>query len=247
MTSGAIALIAILFFFAALIYSSVGHAGASAYLAAMAIAGAPPEIMKPTAFVLNIVVASLVAYRFIRKGYFSWPAFWPFVVTSVPAAFLAAQITLPVIVYKRIVGGLLWYAAWRLFMISRLQVDVAASPPRKAIAFPVGVGMGVLSGTTGTGGGIFLSPVLLLCRWATTRESAGISAAFILANSIAGLAGSIAATRSIPHAIYIWLPCVLAGSLIGSQLGIQRLNVSALQKMLALVLVVAGIKLLLGG
>lgn len=247
MTSGAIALIAVLFFFAALIYSSVGHAGASAYLAAMAIAGAPPEIMKPTAFVLNIFVASVVTYRFVRNGYFSWRAYWPFVITSVPAAFFAAQITVPVIVYKRIVGVLLFYAAWRIFMISRFHVDVAASPPKKVVALPVGAAIGVLSGTTGTGGGIFLSPVLLLFRWATTRQTAGISAAFILANSIAGLAGSIAATRSIPHAIYIWLPCALAGSLVGSQLGIQRLNVSALQKMLAIVLVIAGIKLILGG
>ena len=245
MSTEAIAMVAVLFFFAALIYSSVGHAGASAYLATMALVGAPPAIMRPTAFVLNIVVASLVAYRFIRGGFFSWPTFWPFAIASVPAAFLAAQIPVPVAVYKRIVGVVLFYAAWRLFAVSKLNVDVPAKPPGKAIAIPVGAGIGVLSGTTGTGGGIFLSPVLLLSRWATTRETSGISAAFILVNSIAGLAGSIAATRAIPKAIFIWLPCVLAGSLLGSQLGLQRLNVSALQKMLGVVLVIAGFKLLL--
>ena len=247
MSTGAVALVAVLFFFAAVIYSAVGHAGASAYLAAMALVGAPPAIMRPTAFVLNILVASLVAFRFIRNGYFSWPAFWPFALASVPAAFLAAQLTLPATLYKRIVGVVLFYAAWRLFMISRFAGVTATAPPRKLVAFSVGAGIGALSGTTGTGGGIFLSPVLLLFRWAGTRETSGVSAAFILVNSIAGLAGSFAATRSLPQAIYIWLPVVAVGSLIGSQLGIQRLNVTALQRLLACVLVIAGIKLLLGG
>lgn len=247
MSSETVALVAVLFFFAAVIYSSVGHAGASAYLATMALVGAPPAIMRPTAFVLNILVAALVSYRFIRSGYFSWAKFWPFAVASIPAAFFAAQIALPVSVYKRVVGVVLLYAAWRLFMISRLSVDVAATPPRKLIAFPAGAGIGLLSGTTGTGGGIFLSPVLLLSRWATTRETSGISASFILVNSIAGLAGSLAATRALPRAIFVWLPCVAIGSLIGSQLGLKRLNVSALQKMLGAVLIIAGLKLLIGG
>ena len=239
-------LLSLLVLFAAALYSSVGHGGASAYLAAMALFGLAPAVMKPTALCLNLLVASLTTFRLHRAGYFSWRTFLPFAVASVPFAFVGGALTLPTNVYRPVVGVVLLYAAVRLFLNARAEsdADADARTPPLWLAGLIGAGVGFLSGLTGVGGGIFLSPVLLLMRWADARRTAGVSAAFILVNSAAGLLGNVASVRSLPAAIPYLAAGALAGGLIGSELGSRRLPSPAIRRLLALVLVIAGVKLI---
>ncbi|MFZ9862604.1 MAG: sulfite exporter TauE/SafE family protein [Gemmataceae bacterium] len=241
-----IAGLALLFFLAALLYSSVGHAGASAYLAAMILVGVPTEIMKPTAFTLNIFVATLVTLRFQRHGHFDWQRFWPFATASVPAAFLASYAKIPQEWFRLALVLLMVLAALRLLLARPDQQPIWNVPFSTPLAWIVGMCIGTLSGMTGTGGGIFLSPVLLFLGWADARKTAGISAAFILVNSIAGLAGSIASTRHIPEAILLWVPVVASGAWLGTQLGIKRFSPVILLRALGVVLLFAVIKLIWG-
>src|SRR5438045_3137677 len=150
-------IIAALIFAVALLYSTVGHAGASGYLAAMALFGIAPVVMKPTALVLNIIVATIGTVRFYRAGFFSWRAFWPFLVTSIPAAFIGGSLTLPVPIYKSVVGVVLLYSAIRLFFSAALADQKQTRKPPIAAAMLIGAAIGLLSGLTGVGGGIFLS------------------------------------------------------------------------------------------
>ncbi|MDQ1362266.1 MAG: uncharacterized protein QG652_126, partial [Pseudomonadota bacterium] len=187
-------ILTVLIFVAAVLYSSVGHAGASGYLAAMALTGISPAVMKPAALSLNILVAVIATFRFYRVGAFSWSLFWPLALTSIPCAYLGGLITLPGNLYKPLVGVMLVYAAWRSFHTASkaflLPVQKAAVP----VLLMMGAVLGILSGLTGVGGGIFLSPLLLFFRWAETRVISGIAAAFILVNSIAGLLGVMSKT-----------------------------------------------------
>jgi uncharacterized membrane protein YfcA len=240
--------VAILFAVVATLYASVGHAGASGYLAVMAIAGVQPGIMRPTALVLNILVATIVVVRFARAGRIAWRSLVPFVIASIPLAFIGGLIVLPGSLYKPLVGVVLLGAAVRFFATAgrfpgdEQEVHVPAAP-----AAGIGGVIGLMSGLTGTGGGIFLTPLLLFLRWAGPRMAAGLSSAFILANSTAGLAGNLASVRVIPDSLVYWLPAVGIGALIGSELGAQRLSPPAIRRALALVLVVAGLKLIFLG
>ena len=237
-------LLAVLIFVIALLYSTVGHAGASGYLAAMALFGVAPAVMKPTALTLNILVALVAATKFSRAGFFSWRVFWPFAVASIPASFIGGSLTLPVHIYKLIVGIVLLYSALRLFLIAK-RPD--AEKPKHApiwIALILGAGIGLLSGLTGVGGGIFLSPLILLLGWARTKETAAVSSAFILVNSISGLLGHVSAVASVPRAIFLWAPLALIGGWIGSELGTRTLPVPRIRQWLAVVLVLAGLKLI---
>lgn len=233
-----------LFFVSALLYSSVGHAGASGYLAAMAFVGVSPEVMRPTALVLNLLVASIALVKFARAGHFSWNLLWPFALGSVPLAFVGGGITLPGNWYRILVGVVLFAAA------ARLAVERKVSPVRAPQAVPVipavfaGIGIGLLSGLTGTGGGIFLSPLLLCTGWAETRETGGVSAAFILVNSAAGLAANAAAIRDLPATILTWALIVVVGGWLGSELGSRRVATHTFRRLLAMVLVIAGYKLM---
>jgi len=238
-------ILAAAFLLAAILYGSVGHAGASAYLAAMALVGVAPEVMRPTALVLNILVASIVTFRFGRAGYVRPLAMLPFLAGSVPAAFLGGALTLPPELYRPLVGVVLLLAAFRFGMTASRAGD--EYPPRApwVLAVPIGAGIGLLAGLTGTGGGIFLTPVLLIAGWAGTRFAAGTSAAFILANSISGLAGNFGAVGSLPPPIPIWLVAVAIGGVIGSELGSRRLQIPNVRRALAVVLAIAGLKLIL--
>lgn len=231
---------------ASVLYSSVGHAGASGYLAVMALAGVEAAVMKPAALVLNLAVAVVATARFARAGHFSWPLLWPFAVTSVPLAFVGGAIQLPGHWYKQAVGLVLIFAASRLFIETRQQNDTThhGRPPLIA-AMISGAVIGLLAGLTGTGGGIFLSPLLLFTGWSGTRESGGVSAAFILMNSASGLAGNVASLGALPSNVWLWTGIVVVGGLIGSELGSRRVAVSTFRRLLAAVLVVAGLKLLL--
>jgi uncharacterized protein len=233
-----------LIFAAALLYSTVGHAGASGYLASMALCGVAPLVMKPTALSLNILVATITTVQFARAGYLRWRLLWPFVVASVPCAFFGGRIELAPTIYRPIVGVVLLISAVRLFWIAR-RVDTADLPPPTWVALPVGAILGFVSGLTGVGGGIFLSPLLLFFRWADTRTTAATSAAFILLNSVAGLLGHASVNRSLPPQIPYWAMAAVAGGLIGSWVGSRRAAPSVLRMLLVVVLTIAGGKLLL--
>jgi uncharacterized membrane protein YfcA len=237
-------IVAILIFAVALLYSTVGHAGASGYLAAMALVGMVPVVMKPTALTLNIIVALIGTIRFYRAGFFSWRTFWPFAVGSIPASFLGGSLALPVPIYKSIVGVVLLYSAVRLFVSAGTADKQETTSVPIWIALILGAAIGLLSGLTGVGGGIFLSPVLLLMHWARTKETSGVSVAFILVNSIAGLLGHVHAVSLIPSGIIYWAPAALIGGWIGSELGTRVLPVHNIRKWLSVVLVLAGLKLM---
>jgi uncharacterized protein len=236
------------FFAAAALYASVGHAGGSAYLAIMGLAGIAPATMRPTALALNILVATIVTLRFQAAGHVRWRAVVPFVIASVPAAFVGGTLVLPSALYKPLVGGVLLVAAVQLFRTAARPADDepnAGVPTLPAVA--AGAAIGLLAGLTGTGGGIFLTPLIVLAGWAGSRTAAGISAAFILGNSIAGLAGNVAAVGSLPPELPLWLGVVALGGLIGSELGARRLSTIDLRRALAVVLVIAGLKLIFIG
>lgn len=232
-------------FLMAALYSSVGHAGASGYLAAMALAGTAPAVMKPTALTLNILVALIATWRFYRAGYFSWRIFLPFALSSIPFAFLGGALVLSGSVYQRLVGLALLFAAFRLWMHAAARADAAAKPVPLPAAVVLGVVIGLLSGMTGVGGGIFLSPILLLAGWAETRQASGVAAAFILVNSVAGLAGHVASVRMVPASIYLWGAAAVVGGLVGTELGRRRLATVTLRRVLSAVLLIAGLKMLL--
>jgi len=231
---------------AACLYSSVGHGGASGYLAAMALVGVAPATMKPTALVLNVLVATIASVQFLRAGCFSWSVFWPFAATSIPLAFLGGAASLPAPIYKQLVGIVLLYAAWRLATALRGTIGASSNPPL-AMALVLGGAIGLLSGLVGVGGGIFLSPLLLFMGWAETRVTAGVSALFILVNSVAGLAGHLTSLALLPPAIPVLALAAFAGGIVGSTYGARSLATLTLRRLLALVLVVAGVKMLAGG
>jgi uncharacterized protein len=229
---------------AAVLYSSVGHGGASAYLAVMALFGVPTAIMKPTALVMNLGVAGLGTARFAAASLVPWRLLLPICAGSIPAAYLGGLVTLPTQSHRLLLGAVLLFAAVRLAMRPREQ-ELRPRPPALSLA-AIGVFFGFLAGVTGVGGGIFLSPLLILARWEEPRRTAGASAVFILVNSAAGLAGHLAAGGSVPAAAFPLTAVALAGGLMGSWLGARRLVPIAIRRVLAAVLVVAGGKLLLG-
>ncbi|MEO5720901.1 MAG: sulfite exporter TauE/SafE family protein [Chthoniobacterales bacterium] len=226
----------------AFLYSSVGHAGASGYIAVMTLCGLSATFIRPTALILNILVATIGAFQFYRAGHFSWSLFWPFAVLSVPCAYLGGSLPLATWLLKPLIGSVLLFSAARLFL--RPGDPVNPQAPARPLALASGAGIGLLSGLTGTGGGIFLTPLLLLARWTYTKRAAAVSALFILVNSIAGLSGYIVSGQPVPTFIW-WLAvaAVIAGTL-GSYFGSRRLPARAISLLLASVLVIAGFKLI---
>lgn len=226
----------------ALLYSSVGHAGASGYIAVMALWGIAPAEIRPTALFLNILVAVLGSFQFWRAGHFRWELFWPFALLAVPAAYLGGYLHLPAFVLRILLGVVLLMSAARL--IFRRSDPPNPKPPPRPVAVTIGGALGFLSGLTGTGGGIFLTPLLLILNWARIREAAAVSALFILVNSIAGLVGYLRANQSMPTLAFILAGAALLGGAIGSYLGSRRFAVRTISVLLASVLVIAGLKLL---
>ncbi len=232
---------------AAFVYASVGHGGASAYIAAMALAGIAPQEMRPIALSLNILVSSLAAYKFWRAGYFRWRLFWPFAAVSIPFAYLGGAITLPGNLYKFVVGVVLVYAAWQLWRSGRAGEEMKpVREPAIALAMAIGAAMGLLSGLTGVGGGIFLSPLLLMLGWAGTKQTSAVAAPFILVNSMAGLAaGFVAGTAALPQSTWALAAAVLVGGWLGAEYGSRRFTNPVVRRVLAVVLAVAGSKMVL--
>ncbi len=243
MTPGILILLCCAVGLVALLYASVGHGGASGYIAVMALAAIPTISIKPTALVLNILVSAIALFQFSRAGHFNWRTFWPFAVTSIPCSFIGGMVYLPPHLLKPLLGVVLLFSAWRLLFRQRKNQG-PSTPPSIVLAMTIGALLGLLSGLTGVGGGIFLSPLLLLLGWAGTRETAGISALFILLNSAAGLAGHLASLGNIP-AFIPWLAlCAIVGGTAGAHLGSRHLPLTAIRYTLAVVLLIAGIKLI---
>ena len=244
MDSTTIAVLALLFALGAALYSSVGHGGASAYIAAMALFSVAPETMKPTALALNLLVAGFGAWRYWRRGLTNGKLVLAFAITAMPAAFIGGGVHLPAIYYKPLVGILLWLAAARLLWRPKALADRPVHQPSPWVTVPTGALLGLLAGLTGTGGGIFLSPLIILLHWEEPRRTSGVVAAFIFLNSAAGLAGNAASIGHLPRELPIFLAAVGGGALLGTWLGVERLPRPWLLRTLGLVLTIAGAKLL---
>jgi len=238
-------ILSILFFFAALLYSSVGHGGASGYLAVMGLVGIEPSLMKPTALCLNILVSSIAFFRFYKAGAFSWALFIPLALTAIPFSYLAGTVSLPSHIYKPVVGAVLLFAAYQSFKSANVLTEQQIlKPVSNALLLVIGAGLGLLSGLTGVGGGIFLSPLLLFTRWSTPKIVAGVAAAFIFVNSVSGLLGVLSTGAKIPSELPIWLTVVLFGGFLGATYGSKKLADPILNRLLAIVLLIAGAKMI---
>jgi len=240
------AVIALLFFVGAALYASVGHGGASSYLAVMGLFSFAPEVMKPTALALNILVSAVATLKFYRAGLFKWNLFWPFAIASIPAAYIGGATTLPARWYKVLVGVVLIYAAVWMFRSSLRPINKEPHAPPLWAAIVSGLAIGFLSGLTGVGGGIFLSPLLLYMGWSETRATSAVAAPFILVNSISGLLGHLSSVSQLPGNIPLWGATAVLGGWIGASYGSKRAPAPVLRQLLSLVLVVAGSKLILG-
>ena len=231
-------------FTVALLYSSVGHGGASGYLAVMSLFSMAPAALKPSALVLNIFVSAVAAWKFHQAGYFSLARLWPFAITSIPLAYWGGTMTLPPHFYRPLVGAVLLFSAARLLMRPAIDPVPLRDPPRfPALAW--GGLFGLLSGLTGVGGGIFLSPLLIFKKWSGLREASATAAVLILVNSIAGLLGQMRNIPALPGCTP-WLALgALAGGVIGAQCGSRRLSLPVISRILAVVLTLAGLKLLM--
>jgi uncharacterized protein len=227
-------------------YASVGHGGASAYIAAMALAGIAPAEMRPVALLLNIVVSSLGTWKFYRAGHFRWRLLWPFAVVSIPMAYLGGAITLPGQAYKILVGLVLVYAAVQLWRSGKSGEEMRpVREPPLGWAMVIGAAMGLLAGLTGVGGGIFLSPLLLMLGWAGTKQTSAVAAPFILVNSIAGLvAVFVAKSATLPSYVWILAGAVLVGGWLGAEYGSRRFANPVIRRVLAIVLALAGGKMI---
>jgi hypothetical protein len=240
-------LLGTLLFAGAALYASVGQAGATAFIAAMGVVGLPAATMRPTALALNILAAAFSTWRFHRAGLVAWPTLQPFSLAAVPCAFLGGAITLPDSIYKPVVGFVLLIAAALLFRRvmggTATAAKVGRHPPLP-LTLSVGGVIGLLSGLTATGGGVFLSPLLILFGWTTPRQASGLSSPFILFNSVAGLIGSATLTsQALPPLFPFYAAVTLTGTLLGSTLGIRYLPTTWILAVLGVVLALSGIRL----
>jgi uncharacterized membrane protein YfcA len=244
-------IMSILMFIVAFLYASVGHGGASGYLAVLSFFGFSHAEMASTALMLNILVAGLSFYAYFKGGHFSWRLTWPFIITSIPMAYMGGLVKLPPHAYSLLLAFTLLFAAYRLAMAPKAQQQSSplASATKQVplkISLPIGAAIGLLSGMVGVGGGIFLSPLILLMGWGDVKPTSATSALFIVVNAVAGLLG-----RFSRHGIVVGnlapllLVCALGGWL-GAYLGANLFSSLSLRRLLALVLLIASVKLFLG-
>jgi len=230
----------------AFLYSSVGHGGATGYLAVLALAGVAPDSARAAALLTNCLVAGVAWWRFSRAGHFNFRVLLPLVAASVPCAWLGSRVDLPRSTYSVLLGAVLVSAGLCLLTRGAVTRDSRLRLPSVPLALVTGAGLGWLAGLTGIGGGVFLSPLLLFLRWVPAKTTGGIAAAFIVLNSVAGLAGlgSRAASAGLPL-LALALPAG-AAALLGTHFGVRRWSDATFSRVLALVLVFAGLKLLWG-
>lgn len=232
-----------LLFVVAFLYASVGHGGASGYLALMALFGIAPEVMKPTALMLNLFVSLTAFLQFYRGKHFSWHIFWPFALASVPLSFAGGMIKVDGVVYKQLLGLLLLIPVARFLFFHKITVTDTRKP-NIWLSLMIGAAIGFLSGLIGIGGGIMLSPVLLLLAWTDQKQTAAISALFILVNSLAGLGGQLTNGVQFSADMITFVAVAFAGGWLGAWMGALRFRQTVLKQVLALVLLVAAVKLL---
>ncbi len=226
----------------AFLYASVGHGGASGYIAIMSLFAFPISVMKPTALVLNILVSGISFYFYFREKKFDWKLFYPFAITSVPFSFLGGLLTVEIHIYKVILASVLLVAVLRLLgLFGKETSDL--KPINLPLALLIGAIIGFLSGLIGIGGGIILSPVILLLGWANMKQTAAVSALFIFVNSIAGLFGFVSKGGSLPLSSAVVIGVVLIGGILGSYYGSKKFNTVTLRNVLAFVLGIAILKL----
>lgn len=237
--------LSVLIFAVAVLYSSVGQAGGTGYLAAMAFVGIAPDSMRPAALALNVIVAAVATLRFWQAGQVSVGRLWPFLIASVPLAYIGGSIDLSEDVYDPIVGLVLLLVAVRMFVPMRRTPPSADTDVPHAWAIGSGGAIGFLSGLTGTGGGVYLGPLLVLTGWVAGGMLAGTTATFNLVNSGAALAGNLLNVGSLPAAFPFWAVAALSGGFIGASYGSRRLDSLTTQRILGLILLAAGLRLLL--
>lgn len=237
-------LLAPAFLIGALLYASVGHGGASAYLAIMSLAAVAPAEMRPLALALNLLVSGIAAVQYARAGHFDGRLLWPFVVVSVPCAYLGGLIELPGAWYRLAIGLVLAWAAVSLWIGARRADETARGKPPLPLALAAGGVLGLASGLTGVGGGIFLSPLLMLAGWANARSTAAVSACFIWLNSAAGLLAQAGRMPALLDELVWTGPAVVVGGLVGAWVGARRAPPQLLRRLLAVVLAVAAVKMI---
>ena len=226
----------------AFLYSSVGHGGASGYLALMALFSLPIAFMKPTALILNIFVSGVAFWYFKKNKHFRWKLFYPFALTSIPAALIGGYLTINATLYKQILGAFLLVAILRMLGIIGGEKDNKREL-NIVLALVFGLGIGLFSGLIGIGGGIILSPLIIVLAWGNMKEAAAVSALFIFVNSVAGIAGFLIKNNSIPWDSFMLVPIALIGGTVGAIYGSRRFSNQTLTYLLSFVLLLASIKL----
>jgi uncharacterized membrane protein YfcA len=243
LTSEHIILVIFLFLIISILYSSVGQAGASGYLAVMALLSFAPESIKPTSLILNIVVATIASIKYLRADYFDRRIFIVLIVASLPMAFLGGYLPITPKFFK-LLAGLFLIVSSVLLLAKEYFNKPEAQTKRMTVTYGLITGsiIGLISGLIGVGGGIFLSPILIMGKWTTVKKASGITALFILFNSVAGLSGHLVALNKIDHNIIYWIGAVVIGGLTGSYLGTIKFNNRVMVTCLFLVLLTAGLK-----
>ena len=232
-----------LLFLVAFLYASVGHGGASGYLALMALFSFTPEVMKPTALLLNLFVSLTSFIQFYRGGHFKWKIFLPLAIASVPFAFIGGSITVDSAIYKKVLGILLLIPIGRFLFFPNIRVS-ELKKSNIILSLVIGASIGFLSGLIGIGGGIILSPILLLLKWTDQKQTAAISALFIFVNSLSGLAGQLTKGIHFSTDMYAYVGIAFVGGLCGAYFGSLKFNQNILKYVLAIVLMLAAYKLL---
>jgi uncharacterized protein len=239
-----------LFLLVAFLYSTVGHAGASGYLAVMSLLSFPTDNIKAISLILNVVVASIASYKYIKAGFFDRKIFLTFAVTSIPAAFIGGMFVVTPAIFKLMAGVFLVLSSILLLLKKYLskKVEIEKNVPILA-GLAIGTIIGLFSGLIGVGGGIFLSPLLILMNWAGVRKASGISALFILCNSGIALVGLFTKVKQLDNTVFLWILAVIIGGLLGSQLGSKQTGKGSVSEkiivgFLFVVLFSAGIKFL---
>lgn len=235
----------LLFLAIALLYACAGQAGASGYIAVMALLGYAPESIKPTALILNTLVSLVVSWRFVKDKHFDWPLFWPFALGALPLALLGGYLTLTQQWFEYLLGVLL-LTAGGLSFLRKPAAETQPQAPRRSVAYVWGALIGLMSGLTGVGGGVLITPLLLFFNWSGVRTAASVSALFILLNSVVALIGHWSATSFyLPEGIGVLAVMAVAGGLLGARLGSRVLTPSQIRLVLGVILIVAGLKMIL--
>ena len=230
-------------FFGAILYTSVGHAGASIYIAIMSIFGVPVTTIKPTALSLNIIVSSYTSYQFVKAKFYDIKLAIPLLIGAIPAAYIGGYINPPGDIYKPLIGVMLLYSAYRFITVKK-EDEKPTVQYKFFYAVTTGIIIGFLAGLTGTGGGIFLSPLIIFAGWTTTKGASGTVAIFIFFNSLFGLMGNITSLAAIPPTLPLYGGAALFGGIIGARIGVHYFQHIAIKRTLGIVLFIASLKLI---